>query len=101
MFDRFLPKQNICLTGKNWLNSIVLSLSKKFNCFNKFKYFKVNLHLDKPHQSYITFKLLYLYAMNMDIALWGKKRKEEKDIFEAAYYEKYDNKILAIRPRAS
>ena len=39
--------------------------------------------------------------MNMDIALWGKKRKEEKDIFEAAYYEKYDNKILAIRPRAS
>ena len=39
--------------------------------------------------------------MNMDIALWGKKRKEEKDIFQAAYYEKYDNKILAIRPRAS
>ena len=39
--------------------------------------------------------------MNMDIALWGKKRKEEKDTFEAAYHEKYDNKILAIRPRAS
>ena len=39
--------------------------------------------------------------MNMDIALWGKKRKEEKDIFEAAYHEKYDNKILAISPRAS
>jgi len=33
--------------------------------------------------------------------LWGKKRKEEKDTFEAAYHEKYDNKILAIRPRAS